>query len=127
MNEILCRLRFAAQAVCVPINQIDMVSVQPIKSVGLSYGWALGWCFVRRGRACLAQSLGAWLRPVKQSTGSVWLQARSVWFIWSIWSVRSVLFVWLNKTNQIDQMNQTDEIDQMDQTDQMNKTGQRTF
>ena len=49
LNEILCRLRFAAQAMCVTINQIDMVSIQLIKSVRLLHGWTLGSCFGNRG------------------------------------------------------------------------------
>ena len=49
LNKILCRLRFAAQAICVPINQIDMVSIQPIKFVRLLHGWALGRRFGSRG------------------------------------------------------------------------------
>ena len=74
LNEILCRLRFAAQAVCVSIDQINMVSIQPIKSVRLLHGWALGRRFREQGRAWLARSLGSWLRPVKQT----WQDAKQV-------------------------------------------------
>ena len=81
----------------------------------------VGEAFWEQGRAWLGRSLGAWLRPVKQTTGRVWPQARSVWFIWLVWSIWLIQLVWFHQINKTNQLNETD------QTDQMNKTGQRTF
>jgi len=63
----------------------------------------------------------------QQTAGSVWPQARSVWFIWLVWSIWLIQLVWFNQINKTNQTNQLHETDQTDRTDQMNKTDQRAF